>query len=1038
MKIRAALRLLGAPLLLTCTFTACSPSISMQLENEVALAMQETGRCREAILIWEEQVATLKKEHGKNSLLVADTLRSIALCNMELGDLGSAERLLLEEFSIENRALGSAHLSVAGTLMHLGNLNTTRGDFTKAEAFLRETLSIEKNKLGDDHPNVAITLYVFGNLEMRKENFEAAERFWRESLRIQEKMLGREHPHTAQTLAALGLVNLRQRNYTEAERLLRESLRIAREVLHSEDHYVAPLLCGIGQVLMMKGSLKEAEQFLNESLKLKREEMGPDDSLVATILCELADLHYYRGNLKKSEQLFRESLRIKERLLGPEHGDLAYVLYALAILRNLKNDSEGTERLLLRAIHIQRTVELPEFAGEPQAEYADFLLARGQEQEAEHYFKEALDFARRKVGHPYYSLISRLKSLGRFYQESERYPEAGKAFVEAIGLADKKGERASTDLLAWYSEVLIAQGMKSSQQIAETRKWISRALRQDLDELQELLLAVDEKKLDRRLTEQAKRVDFLFALLNKKTVTQEQRQFALAVSLARKALFIAVDATGAQALHAELPESARGDLEQLRSLWQEESKWSMLSQHPRALGDANVQSIYRATVEKRRALQRRLMNMLPAQYRQVDVAFDDSLKRIANQLRPKEVFLDLVLHYPPQFSTRSKDPRPPSSQGRYHAFLLYPDGHVVDRDLGPAKDIDAALKEMSRDLDKRSVSVIQRAAQTAYRLTLAPLAPYLQEAKKIYVAADGEFVRHQLGLLHDSRGYLIDRFIFSPLNSGRDLLPTTAPRSDARGIYALVNPSIRSQSFLASVRSSTRSGCLPDFSKVGDTLPSSVWEGDVIRRMFPDPQVFEQEQASEEQLLRIKQPLALHIGTHGIDCNSTAETRPSVRTARGTTQEAATETPNASALLLSGAERYLKPWIERRIVTDGVVDGIVTFVELAQMDLRGTQLVVLAACLSGMGAVRRGQGLLGLRSALFVAGAETVVTTLGNVDDRVTEQLMTAYYQHLKDGEGRISALRSAALEIKRQNPHPFYWAPFLAVGRDEPLRLNP
>jgi CHAT domain-containing protein len=115
----------------------------------------------------------------------------------------------------------------------------------------------------------------------------------------------------------------------------------------------------------------------------------------------------------------------------------------------------------------------------------------------------------------------------------------------------------------------------------------------------------------------------------------------------------------------------------------------------------------------------------------------------------------------------------------------------------------------------------------------------------------------------------------------------------------------------------------------------------------------------------------------------------------------------------------------------------VTAFELAGMDLWGTELVVLSACDTGLGVVEPGQGIHGLRRAFVAAGAETVVTSLWQVDDDATRVLMESYYRHLRAGEGRSAALRDAMLGLRKTHAHPYYWAPFISLGRDTPLRTR-
>ena len=76
-----------------------------------------------------------------------------------------------------------------------------------------------------------------------------------------------------------------------------------------------------------------------------------------------------------------------------------------------------------------------------------------------------------------------------------------------------------------------------------------------------------------------------------------------------------------------------------------------------------------------------------------------------------------------------------------------------------------------------------------------------------------------------------------------------------------------------------------------------------------------------------------------------------------------------------------------------------------------------------------------MRRALVVAGAETLVTSLWKVDDEVTRDMMTVYYRNLLKGQGRVEALRAAAITIRQKHPEPRHWAPFIAIGQVGPLR---
>jgi CHAT domain-containing protein len=165
----------------------------------------------------------------------------------------------------------------------------------------------------------------------------------------------------------------------------------------------------------------------------------------------------------------------------------------------------------------------------------------------------------------------------------------------------------------------------------------------------------------------------------------------------------------------------------------------------------------------------------------------------------------------------------------------------------------------------------------------------------------------------------------------------------------------------------------------------------------------------------------LHIATHGFFIND-AQGRivnPLLR----------------SGLALTGAN--LKPAQGRDGDGSAAREGILTALEAANLDLWGTKLVTLSACDTGIGEIKNGEGVYGLRRAFFLAGAETLVMSLWPVSDYVTRELMNDYYAGLKQGLGRGDALRQAKLAMlsrRGSRQHPFYWASFIQAGEWAPL----
>ena len=94
------------------------------------------------------------------------------------------------------------------------------------------------------------------------------------------------------------------------------------------------------------------------------------------------------------------------------------------------------------------------------------------------------------------------------------------------------------------------------------------------------------------------------------------------------------------------------------------------------------------------------------------------------------------------------------------------------------------------------------------------------------------------------------------------------------------------------------------------------------------------------------------------------------------------------------------------------------------------RLVVLSACDSGSGQLRAREGVMGLARAFLAAGAGAVVATLWPIDDRATRRMTLALHRHVLAGQSFAAALALAQRELRRDDPHPFYWAPFVLLDR--------
>jgi CHAT domain-containing protein len=322
-----------------------------------------------------------------------------------------------------------------------------------------------------------------------------------------------------------------------------------------------------------------------------------------------------------------------------------------------------------------------------------------------------------------------------------------------------------------------------------------------------------------------------------------------------------------------------------------------------------------------------------------------------------------------------------------------------------------------------------------------PLRPHIRDAERLLISPDGALNLIPFAALVDENGsYLGVRYDITYLTSGRDLLRFGTPAVATGDAVVVANPDYDDVgSLLAQGDTSVQSSRSIDLDRGGvnflpldGTAKEAVALKDLLK--VEDKNVLTQAEATEARVKQLQGPRLLHIATHGFFLKDNELPAAAARTAAFSQDQVPVpvgENPLLrSGLALAGANG-------RRSGEHD--DGILTAAEVAQMDLRGTQLVVLSACETGLGDVQNGEGVYGLRRALVLAGAETQVASLWKVADEATKNLMVDYYTRLLKGEGRSAALREAQRTMinSAERSHPYYWAAFVSIGRWTPLAQN-
>lgn len=272
------------------------------------------------------------------------------------------------------------------------------------------------------------------------------------------------------------------------------------------------------------------------------------------------------------------------------------------------------------------------------------------------------------------------------------------------------------------------------------------------------------------------------------------------------------------------------------------------------------------------------------------------------------------------------------------------------------------------------------------------------------VSPDGLLNLVPFGALIDEQDRpLILQYRFTYVTSGRDLLQV--PGHPRTGDVLIANPDFGPAAEV--VRGSTR--------KVGsfEMLTGSEAEARAIQQTLPQARLLVGAAATKSAVFALRGPRILHAATHGFLLNPMP-----------------TDALLGSGIALANANGG-----------DAQDDnGLLTALEVSSLDLSGTELVTLSGCETGLGQLESGDGVYGLRRALVLAGSQSQILTLWDVNDTSTVDLMRDYYQGLARGGGRSEAMRQAQLKVLA-NPdtsHPHYWASFIVSGVGAPLGGGP
>ena len=306
--------------------------------------------------------------------------------------------------------------------------------------------------------------------------------------------------------------------------------------------------------------------------------------------------------------------------------------------------------------------------------------------------------------------------------------------------------------------------------------------------------------------------------------------------------------------------------------------------------------------------------------------------------------------------------------GELYAFVLTRNSINVQK--LDSESMEDTVRRFRQALLNPGDQTYRSAGKQLYQQLIQPLKPYLK-TRKLAIVPHGALHYLPFAALTSSTGkFALDEYQIRILPSASVMRFLKARSKNKRYMLALGNP---------------------DLNRDDLDLPGAQTEVEKITGTDANIDAFFRKDASETLIKQSSsQYQRLHIASHGVFY---------------------ADRPMQSSLLLA---------------KDDSNDGHLTVSEIYDLDLNA-DLVTLSACETGLGKITNGDDVIGLNRGFLYAGANTIISSLWQVSDAATAELMQLFYQN--NGNDKREALHSAQLRVKEKYPHPYYWAAFQITG---------
>jgi CHAT domain-containing protein len=869
----------------------------------------------------------------------------------------------------------------ARTLSAAGKRLDQQGRFTESRPLFEHAVREAEGVRGAEDAYVGVLWSEVAGAAAAMLDNAAADALYDRALKILDKQLGPEHPSPAWVRTRQAMVREHTGQLRDAEALLQPALATLEKTLGPEHPLFLRSLIAEANIRNDLGDFDKMEEISRRVATTLEETHQTESQIYVGALNTLGEAYRQKQNYAEAEKCYTRALELAERLGGKDSRDVALELQNLAIVARQKKDYTTAVAYDMRALAIkERTVGPDHFeVGQILNNLAILYHGAGDDIQALETYARVLRIFERATGPYHRATLTVVGNLERLYAAAGDVPHALTYQHRADAIIEKQLELNLT-IGSERQKLAFVRGIAERTDRTVSLHLIQAPENADAAALAALVVLQRKGRVLDAMTDTFGAVRQRIADTGDPGLLERLDQLKTTTAqFARVALSGAPD--GAAAEHQRQIEELQGRIEQLEA-------------------DLNLHSAdFRAQLR-------------PVTLDAVQAAIPDDA-----------ALVEFAVFRP--FDPRTEMNEDAYGPPHYAAYVLRRHGPPVGLDLGPTKPIDeaiAAWREALRDPARRDQFGRARAVDAQ---VMRPLRPAIGNAARLLISPDGDLNLAPFeAMVDEQQHYLVERCAISYVTSGRDLLRMQDTRNSRGAPVIVADPLFGEPPVLTADAKNQKPPVVTSGDKARSTttaedmssmyfppLVASAAEARAIKALFPESTLLLGASATKGALQHLDAPRVLHIASHGFFLQERASVRAENPLLR-------------SGVALAGANL-------RHDAHDTRDDGILTAMEASGLNLWGTKLVTLSACDTGIGEVRNGEGVYGLRRAFVLAGAETLVMSLWPVSDSIARETMTAYYTGLRAGLGRGEALRQAKLSmLKRQGRrHPFYWASFIQSG---------